>query len=302
MSEGKPQSTTEASSTLARSGDGTIQITFSIPFSEIAKLRLVAAKELGEKAEIPGFRPGKAPIEKIIEHIPSNTLLEKTLAKILPKLFADAVEKHSLKPAIYPKFELIKAKENEDWEVRAVTCEISDIDLGDYKKELADSARTKSIWTPGSEDGASAKEKTKTQTREEKEQLVIKILLEKVKIILPKVLIDEEVNSRLSQLLARIEKLGLNLESYLSSLGKTAQNLREDYEKQAHDALTLDLILGKIAEVEKMTVDEKEIEAAVNAGKADPKLAQELNTPERRRLIESILKRRKVLDYLVTLI
>jgi hypothetical protein len=37
-------------------------------------------------------------------------------------------------------------------------------------------------------------------------------------------LIDEEVNSRLSKLLERIEKLGLTLESYLSSIGKTAQD------------------------------------------------------------------------------
>jgi FKBP-type peptidyl-prolyl cis-trans isomerase (trigger factor) len=78
--------------------------------------------------------------------------------------------------------------------------------------------------------------------------------------------------------------------------------LRDEYENQARSAIALDLILTKIAEEEKLAVDKKDIDAAVAAGQADRKLAKELDTPERRRFIEAILKRRKALDFITSLI
>ena len=284
--------------TIARSDDATIQITFTIAYSDIQKAKDKVIKEYSEKVNIPGFRPGKAPLDKVVEHIPENTLLEKTLSQILPERISEAVEKHKIKPAIYPKFELISADEGNDWQIRAITCELPEIDLGDYKKVLASKKKVTEIWTPGKD----KKTNTPTLTREEKEQEAIKTLLESIKLNISKVLIDEEVNSRLSKLLERIEKLGLTLESYLSSIGKTAQDLRDEYENQARSAIALDLILTKIAEEEKLAVDKKDIDAAVAAGQSDRKLAKELDTPERRRFIEAILKRRKALDFITSLI
>lgn len=285
-------------STIARSDDGTIQITFNIPFSDIKKAREEVAKEYSSKINVPGFRPGNAPLDKVIESIPKDTFLEKSLQKVLPKLLVTAIEKHKITPAIYPKFELISAEEEKDWQLRAITCELPEIDLGNYKSGLSAIKKTSAIWTPGKD----KKEESKTPTREEKEQEAIKYLLETIKLNISKVLIDEEVNSRLSKLLERIEKLGLSLESYLTSINKTAQDIRSDYEDQAKSAIALDLILTKIAEEEKLNVDKKEIEAAVTAGNVDPKLKKELDTPDRRRFIEAILKRRKALDFATSLI
>ena len=283
-------------STIARSDDGTIQITFTIPYTDIQKAKEEVGKEYAEKADIPGFRPGKAPFDKVLENIPENTLLEKTLAKILPKLLTSAIQKHVITPAIYPKFELVSAEEGKDWQIRAVTCELPIINLGDYKKGLSSIKTTSSIWTPGKDKDTDSK----TPTREEKEQEVIKYILENIKLNLSRVLIEEEVNSRLSKLLERIEKLGLSLESYLTSINKTAQDLRTEYEEQAKNAIALDLILTKIAEEENLKVDIKDVDAAVSAGQADKELAKELDTPERRRFIEVILKRRKALDFLTS--
>ena len=285
-------------SVIDRSDDGTIQITFTIPYSDINKVQEEVAQEIGKDIEVPGFRKGMAPISKIIDHVSKQSLLEKTLSKILPRLVTDAINEHKITPAIYPKFELVKTVEGEDWQIRAITCELPEVTLGDYKKEISGLARAKALWTPGK---GSEKDK-KEVTREEKEQEIIKILLEKVNLKVPHILIDEEANSRLSKLLERIEKLGLSLESYLTSIGKTADILRNEYESQAKSAIALDLILTEIAKVENITVDPKEINSAVGAAKADPKLASELDTPERRRFIEAILKRRKALDSLIALI
>ena len=95
--------------------------------------------------------------------------------------------------------------------------------------------------------------------------------------------------------------MGLSLESYLASINKTGETLRLEYEKQASDAISVDLILSEVAQKENLSIEAKDVEAALNAAQADPKLSKELDTPERRRFIEAILRRRKALDYLTAL-
>ena len=59
-------------SVVARSEDGTIQITFNIPFSEIEKSRSEVVNKYADEIEIPGFRKGKAPQNLVKEKIPEN--------------------------------------------------------------------------------------------------------------------------------------------------------------------------------------------------------------------------------------
>ena len=246
--------------------------------------------------EVQGFRKGMAPVSKAAEKIPQNTLIEHSLSHILPKALAESITENKLRIAIYPKFELISAKDGEDWQIRGITCELPEINLGDYKKAVSGVARASSIIVPG-------KEPAKEPSKEEKEQMVIKALLENVKVIIPKILIEEEVASRLSNLLGRLEKLGLALESYLASIGKTVDGIRAEYEAQAKDAISLDLILSKIAETEGLKVGEAEVEAALNMSVAstNAKVEDKEDLESRKRLIESILKRRQALDLLGSL-
>jgi len=286
-------------SVIARESDGNIQITFTIPFTEIKGAQEETIKEFAKDIEIPGFRKGMAPVGKVAEKIPQSKLIEHSLSHILPKALAEVVSENKLKIAVYPKFELISAKEGENWQIRGITCELPEVDLGDYKKVIAGASRASSLWTPGK----GKPEEKKEPTREEKEQIVIKTLLDNVKVTIPKILIEEEADNRLSSLLSRLEKLGLALESYLASIGKKPEDLRADYTTQARDAIALDLILTKIAETEGIKIDQKEIEEALGISQAAAKDKEK--SPEeienRKRLLESILKRRAALDFLIKL-
>lgn len=286
-------------SVIARESDGNIQITFTIPFSLVKIAEEETLKELSKDTEIPGFRKGMAPLEKAAEKIPQSRLIEHSLSHILPKALAEAVTENKLKIAVYPKFELISAEEGKDWQIRGVTCELPEVVLGDYKEVITGAARASSLWTP---DKGKLEEK-KEQTHEEKEQVVIKTLLENVKVTIPKILIEEEADSRLSNLLARLEKLGLALESYLSSIGKKPEDLRADYANQAREAIALDLILSKIAEAEGIKIDQKEIDNALSVSKVTTSNKSEgsKEIENRKRLLESILKRRAALDFLIKL-
>lgn len=284
----------KVSAVVAHEGNGNIQITFTIPFETIKKAQDETIAEMAKDIEVPGFRKGNAPLAKVAEKIPQNQLIEHSLGHIMPAALRTAVEDNKLKIAIYPKFELIKAKPNEPWEIRGVTCELPEVNLGAYKKDVAGKLRSSSIWTP---DKGSPDQK-KEPTREEKESMVIKTLLESIKIEIPQILIEDEADSRLSKLLARLEKLGLALENYLTSVNKTAQDLRADYAKQAKEAISLDLILNKIAEVEKITVSEKELLEALSVSEATKTSQQDQES--KKQLVGSILLRRKALDSLIS--
>jgi len=288
----------KVTSVIARESDGNIQITFTLPFAIVKSAEDETIKELAKDIEIPGFRKGMAPIDKAAEKISQSQLIDHALAHILPKALSEAVTENKLKIAVYPKFELISAEEGKDWQVRGITCELPEVTLGDYKKAVTGTSRASGLWTP---DKGKPEEK-KEPTREEKEQTVIKALLENVKVTIPKILIEEEADSRLSSLLARLEKLGLALESYLASIGKKPEDLRADYANQAREAISLDLILSKIADTEGIKIDQKEIDAAIATSQATSnKNEAPEDTESRRRLVESILKRRSALDFLIKL-
>lgn len=281
---------------VAKLDDGTVQMTFTIPYAQIEKERGKVEKELAETVEVPGFRKGKAPLAKALEKVPEGSVVEHTLQHILPALLGQAMSEHKLKLALYPKFELLKANKDEDWEVRAESAEYPEFELGAYKEKIKAEGRSSSLWTP-----VKGKEDTKLTT-DQKQQIAIKALLEHVQITIPRILIEEETNSRLAQLLERIERLGLQLDSYLASVGKTADKLRIEYEQQSKDTLSLDLILQKIADTEGIAVSKEELDAAVGASQGDPTLAAQLQSPEQKRIVESILRKRKVLDILTSLL
>lgn len=285
---------------LARLDDGTIQITLSIPQEKIAQAQEEVIAEFVKEIEVPGFRKGKAPLDIATKRLDKQKVYEHSLQHLLPEAYANAIEGHQLRPILAPRFELISVEEDKDWVVRAITCEVPSIDLGDYKKAIKDSGKVDLILTPETD-----KEKDKEQTREEKEQQVIKALLDNVKIKLPRVLVEEEVNHKLSQLLEQVQRLGLTVEQYMASTGRTVEQLREEYARQAEDSIKLVLLLNKVGDEEKITVTETEVDEVVNASlnaTGDSAARESIDTPEQKRLVYSILLRRKTLDSLVSLI
>lgn len=262
---------------------GNIEVIYTIPGEIILSQKSHVLKEFAEDTNIKGFRKGKAPIAKVEEVVSEEKLAEHILNHILPKAFSDSVVEHKFNPAIYPKFEAVKITSvkniapDTEWQIKAVTCELSKVVLPkDYKKKLK-----QSLPQSGKKD-------------EKDQNVLILSLLETVKIEIPKLLIDEEVNARLSQVLERIEKLGLALEGYLKSVGKTPEGLRAEYEVQAKNSIALELILNEVANEEKLDVTEAEIEDFI---KTTGEEVSKVNK-EQRDVLRRVILRRKALEIL----
>lgn len=278
-------------SVIAKGNDLNIQITYTIPADAIAEIRIHVLKEIAQDTTVPGFRKGMAPVSKVEEKIDPNKLTEHILSHLLPHAFADSVEEHHLKPAIYPKFEAVKIEDGKDWEIRAITCELPEVKLGDYKKKVAGELRASKIVTSPTDD----KDGKGTKVSDDQ---VINALLKNVKIEIPKILIDEEVNGRLSQLLARIEKLGLTLEGYLASIKENSDSLREKYTQQSNDAIALELTLNQIASEEKIEATDAEVNEFIKSTGSDGSKVEKDQIDTLKRVIQ----RRKSLEYVASLV
>jgi FKBP-type peptidyl-prolyl cis-trans isomerase (trigger factor) len=283
--------------TKAETSDGTIQLNLTINRNHISGIQDQALDDLAEEVTVPGFRKGKAPKSKIKEVINRDKLTRRIIERIIPAVYSEIIKTENIRPIVAPRVELITTEDDKDWQIGLLTCELPDVTLDDYKGAIKGELASKAIWTP--DKGKDKKEKE--LTHDEKEVLVKQTLLKVGKVTIPKILVSEDVESRLSQLLERLEKLGLDLESYLASIGKTPQALRDEYEKQSQESLAIDLILNKISELEKTEVSEDEIKSAINAYAADEKIMEQLAKPEQQILIKSVLRRRKTLENLLTI-
>lgn len=286
-------------SALQKLDDGTIKLTITISADLVKKTQDVVVSELAKNAKLAGFRKGKAPKKLVEEKLNKQEVQEEVLKKLLPSAYLEAVKEHGLKPIINPKIHVDKIddlstlseqSESKGWQFVALTCEMPEVKLNDYKEAIQQITAKSKIIVPGNPSTGSG--------QEVKFEEILKALLESVTVAIPKILIDNEVERILSQLLDDIKKLGLTLDQYLASTSRTAATLRSEYEKKAENDLKLEFALQKIAEEEKITVDEKEIEEAIQKAKDEQ---EKKHLMQNRYLLASILRQQKTLDFLKNL-
>lgn len=277
-----------AKSTFEKQPDGTLKIVLTIPQTDINNVRDAVIEDLAKQVNVAGFRKGKAPASVAASQLNPEAVREEILKRLLPPAYMAAVEEHKLKPIMNPKMHVEKIEEGEDWIFHAMTCEFPEIDPGDYKKNVQKVTAKSKIVIPGKEE----------ESKKPPMDAVMKALLEGVKVQVPAVLVEQEADRLLSQLLNDIKRLGLSLDQYLASTNRKPEDLRAEYAKRAEEDIKLEFVLQKIAELEKISIDEKEIEEAINKAK-DPNERQSME--QNRYLLAGILRQQKTLDLLMNL-
>jgi len=268
--------------TIERKDDGTIILTITVPSSDVKKAREAVENELIKHVSLPGFRKGKVPKAQAVAKLPADLVQEETLKKVLPQAYNKAVEENKLHPVISPKLHLLPQEEGKDLEFTAETCELPKLELKNYKDEV------KKVTAASS--GQAGKEQSKASMDE-----ILAAVVKSTEAQIPKIMADQEVNRLLSGLLDELKKLGLTLDQYLSSRGKSAEQLRAEYEEKAKTDLKLEFALKKIADNEKIIVEQKDIDETLNTIK-DPKQKEEIS--KNPYFLAGIIRQQKTLDFL----
>ncbi len=272
--------------------DGTIELTITIPWGDIEKMYQTVVTETASATEIAGFRKGKAPTQIVEENVDKTKVYEETIKRLVPKAYTDAVTEHKIAPIMMPQIELKDAQEKKDWVILAKTCERPSVTLKDYKKAMAElkASKTPKIIVPGKDNPED--EKAKGPTVDE----LLDTLLTIVEAKLPEILLEHEVTHQLSQLVDQTKKLGLTVEQYLSSTGKTADSVRADFRSQAMKNLTLEFALEAIAEKEQVTVSDEEVNKLIATAKTEE---ERKSLEGQRYYLTSLIRRQKTVDTLL---
>lgn len=269
----------------------TLKLIITIPWNDIKDTYQKVVEQIVNEAEIPGFRKGKAPKKLVEEKIDKTKIYEEVVKEIVPKAYSDAIKEHNITPIVSPRISVVSASENKDWQFEALTCEEPTVKLKNYKDELAKLRGAKRIWVPGKD--------MKKQTEDEKKGIeiseVLRVLLSQSEVEIPDMLIEDQVNKKLADLVDQVKHLGMTTEQYLLSKGITSDLLKAQYRKEVEETLKLEFILEKVANNEKITVSDKEIEEAV-AAVSDPTQKQALE--KQKYYLSMILRRQKTLDSL----
>ncbi len=271
---------------MQKAEDGTITLTITLPQADIKKLWEEEVVLAVKHTKLPGFREGTAPRKLVEEKLDKEKIREEVLKKLLPQAYLAAVEENKIKPIINPKIHIEKLEDDKDWQFTAITCEVPEIKLNNYKEEVKKITAKSKIIVPG-------KEKPEPKFDE-----IMDVVLKTATVRVPAVLAEGEIERLLSQLLSEIKKLGLTLDQYLASTNKTVDRLKEEYQKKAETDIKLEFVLQKIAEEEKITVDPKELEEALAKAKDE---AERKQLQANMYLLANILKQQKTLDFLKNL-
>lgn len=137
----------------------------------------------------------------------------------------------------------------------------------------------------------------------EKQRVESEALREMVKISkiedLPEILIDNEVHKMIHEFEHSLNQQGLDLPGYLKSINKTTENLKQDLRVQATERVRIALLMRQLAEEEKITVDDGEIEEEIKKQESlyqDNKEAlKNIKLPGYRNYLSNLLTNQKII-------
>ena len=140
------------------------------------------------------------------------------------------------------------------------------------------------------------------KARKDFEQKVIEAAVNLAKVEFPPVLVEQEIDRFLNERDEMLKHQG-GLGNYLKNLNKTEEEVREEIRPDATKRVIEALVLGKIADEEKIEVNAAEVDTEIenmlsNAGQNTEEVRKLFDTYQGRRWIEERLVVQKTVQYL----
>jgi FKBP-type peptidyl-prolyl cis-trans isomerase (trigger factor) len=286
--------TTEITSSLTWLPKKTFELEITVPRDIVDTEYNKALTHVASHTTIKGFRQGKAPKKLVEEQVGKTKILEEAVQKVVTRAYTEAVRQHNLSPVVSPEIKPEQLKENEAWIIKATSCEAPDVKLGNYKEEVKGVKAKDAIWTPDK----AGKEEIQDDVNQKLEK-IFDVLLQAANIEVSNILIEEETNRMLSGLMEQVNAAGLSMQQFLKTRNLTSEKLREQYQKSATDNLKLEFALAKIAQEEKISVSDKEIEDFI--AKQDEKHQESFKNPQQKAYLAIVLRKQKTVDFLKNL-
>ncbi|MEX0649685.1 MAG: trigger factor [Candidatus Andersenbacteria bacterium] len=111
-----------------------VELDISVPVDEFTPFVNRAAKKISKDLSLKGFRPGKAPLNVIIEQVGQERLLHEAMDMALPKFFVDAAVEYKIDAINRPNVTIKQIGLDTPFEFIAIVDVIPEVTLGDPTK------------------------------------------------------------------------------------------------------------------------------------------------------------------------
>jgi trigger factor len=143
--------------------------------------------------------------------------------------------------------------------------------------------------------GENLKLEKEQKAREKRRAEVMEAILKEVEVELPQVMVEGELDNMLAQMKTDITRFGGTWEDYLTHSKKTEDDIKKDWRKDAEKRAISQILLHKIAEAEKLTATEEEVEVELVRLLAT---VQDANEERAKAYLYQALTNEKVLKFL----
>jgi len=147
-------------------------------------------------------------------------------------------------------------------------------------------------------------ESVRAMEKLEREQEVVRALVEASSVEVPQTLVDRELTSQLESMERTLNRQGLKLERYLEYVGKTLDQWMAEQRPDAEARLKVDLVLAEFAKRENLEPSDEDVikyldEQATQDAELKGQVAELKKSPSARRYFASRLRRARVLERLL---
>lgn len=151
---------------------------------------------------------------------------------------------------------------------------------------------------------AELEESARAIEKMEREEAVVKALVDASSVEVPQALADRELTSELESLERTLNRQGMKLDRYFEYLGRSVDQWMEEHRPEAEARLKVDLVLAEFAKREGLDPSDDDVDRFVEEqASQDEELRSQVaelkRSPSARRYFASRLRRRRVLDRLV---
>lgn len=271
--------TKNTSPELEKSADKSYLLKLSLSQSTIQKKYQQIFNSFASELKLDGFRPGKVPADVAVQHLSSEKILEETFSQLASDLYSQKIKEYQLSPISNPKV-VIKNPPlslDKDWSFEIRSCEMPEIKLD---SKLLDNIKK-------------INQRFVDQKNDDKTNDHLNQILENVvktsHVTLPEVLVEDDIEHKMSHLIDQVQQAGLTVTQYLKSKNVSLEQYQQTLKQQIVEEWTVNLAISQIAKTNKLTISDSEI---------DTYIKQNSHLANNRSLAIYILTQQKVFEFL----
>lgn len=136
------------------------------------------------------------------------------------------------------------------------------------------------------------------------EEKVVDAAVDLSQVDFPPILVETEIDRTLEQQARQLQASNMAMEEYLSRIGKSGEELREELRPAATKRIIRSLVLDRVAEAEKIEVNDADVDVEMErmiegAGDKKDEARKQLNTPQVRGSLGQVVAARKTVQRLL---